>query len=82
MIFTDYWNVLVLNFSGKEITVFFWGKKLIERWFNVKENYAKSYLKERFQFKWKCWILDIASLSIYYSGVNFFLHNNNFKLEG
>ena len=31
MIFTDYWNVLVLNFSGKENTVFFWGKKLIER---------------------------------------------------
>ena len=33
MIFTDYWHVLVLNFLGTENTVFFWGKKLMERWY-------------------------------------------------
>ena len=32
-IFTDYWKVLVLIFSGMENTVFFWVKKLIERWY-------------------------------------------------
>ena len=33
MIFTDYWRVLVLNFSVMGNTVFFWVKKLIERWY-------------------------------------------------
>ena len=33
IIFTDYWNVLVLNFSGMENMVSFWGKKLMERWY-------------------------------------------------
>ena len=32
IVFTDYWKVLVLNFSGIGNTVFFWGKKLMERW--------------------------------------------------
>ena len=31
MIFTDYWKVLVLIFSGMGNTVFFWAKKLMER---------------------------------------------------
>ena len=33
MIFTDYWKVLVLVFSGMGNTVFFWVKKLMERWY-------------------------------------------------
>ena len=33
MIFTDYWKVLVLIFSGMGNTVFFWDKKLMERWY-------------------------------------------------
>ena len=33
MIFTDYWKVLVLNFSGMGNTVFFSAKKLMERWY-------------------------------------------------
>ena len=32
MIFTDIWKVLLLNFSGMGNTVFFWDKKLMERW--------------------------------------------------
>ena len=31
MVFTDYWKVLYLIFLGMENTVFFWGKKLMER---------------------------------------------------
>ena len=33
MIFTDYWNVLVLNFSVLGNTVFFVAKKIMERWY-------------------------------------------------
>ena len=33
MIFTDYGKVLVLNFSVVGNTVFFWVKKLTERWY-------------------------------------------------
>ena len=33
MMFTDYWKVLVLNFSVIGNTVFFWVKKLMERWY-------------------------------------------------
>ena len=33
MIFTDYWKVLVLIFSGMENRDFSWAKKLIERWY-------------------------------------------------
>ena len=33
MIFTDYWKALVLNFLVMGDTVFFWVKKLIERWY-------------------------------------------------
>ena len=32
-LFTDYGNVLVLNFSVIEKTVFFWVEKLMERWY-------------------------------------------------
>ena len=33
IIFTDYWKVLVLNFSEMGNTVFFVAKKLMERWY-------------------------------------------------
>ena len=33
MIFIDFWKVIVFNFSGMENTVFFWGKKVMERWY-------------------------------------------------
>ena len=33
IIFTDYWKVLVLNLSEMGSTVFFWPKKLMERWY-------------------------------------------------
>ena len=33
MIFTDDWKVLALIFLGMENTVFFWVKKLMERWY-------------------------------------------------
>ena len=32
-IFTDYWKVLLLTFSGMGNTVSFWAKKLMERWY-------------------------------------------------
>ena len=33
MTFTVYWKVLVSNFSETGYTVFFWAKKLMERWY-------------------------------------------------
>ena len=33
MIFTDYWKVIVLIFSGMTNPIFFWAKKLMERWY-------------------------------------------------
>ena len=33
MIFTDYWKILVLIFSGMGNTVFSWAKKFMERWY-------------------------------------------------
>ena len=33
MIFTGYWKVLVLSFSVIGNTVFFWGEKLMDRWY-------------------------------------------------
>ena len=33
MIFTDYWKVLVLNFSVMQNTVFLSAKRLMERWY-------------------------------------------------
>ena len=33
MIFTDYWKVLALNFSGGGKYSLFWGKDLMERWY-------------------------------------------------
>ena len=40
MIFTDYWKVLILIFSGMRNTVFFWAKKLMEIWYLlITENF-------------------------------------------
>ena len=35
MIFTDYWKFIVLNSLGMGNMVFFWAKKLMERWYLV-----------------------------------------------
>ena len=48
MLFTDYWKVLVSNFSMIENTVFFWIKKLMERWYLL--------INENFLFwTWRWW---------------------------
>ena len=48
MIFTDYWKVLVLIFSGMGNTVFFWAKKLMERrYLLITENV--------FVWTFRCW---------------------------
>ena len=52
MIFTDYWKVLVSFFSGMENTVFFWAKKLMERWYLLAT--------EKFLF-WTFWWWEIRS---------------------
>ena len=73
MTFTDYCYVLVLNFSGTENTVFFWGKKLMERWYlPINEKFLfwafpwwkmRSYLRQKVSGKmifadyWKVHVL-------------------------
>ena len=52
MTFTDYWKVLVLNFSVVGNTVFFGVKKLMERWYLL--------ITERFLF-WTFWWWEIRS---------------------
>ena len=41
MIFTDYWKIPVLIISGMDDTVFFWAKKLMERWYLIFTDYWK-----------------------------------------
>ena len=50
MIFTDYWNVLVLKFSGMGNTVFFWGKKFMERWYFLITEKFLFWASEKFLF--------------------------------
>ena len=52
IIFTDYWKVLVLIFSGMENAVSFWAKKLMERWYLL--------ITEKFLF-WTFWWWEIRS---------------------
>ena len=52
IIFTDYWKVLVLIFSGMGNTVSFWAKKLMERWYLL--------ITEKFLF-WTFWWWEIRS---------------------
>ena len=52
VIFTDYWKVLVLIFSGMGNTVFFSAKKLMERWYLL--------VTEKFLF-WTFWWWEIRS---------------------
>ena len=80
MIFTDYWKVLVLNFSVTGNTVFFWVKKLMERWYLlVTEKFLfwsfrwwgiRSFFSQKFYgkmiFTWSFWAFhDIAGLGKY-----------------
>ena len=52
MLFTDYGNVLVLNFSVIGKMVFFWVEKLMERWYLLTN--------EKFLF-WTIWRWEIRS---------------------
>ena len=52
MIFTNYWKVLVLDFLEMGNTVFFWAKKLMERWYLL--------ITEKFLF-WTFWRWEIPS---------------------
>ena len=62
MIFTDYWNVLVLKFSEMGNTVFFLAKELMERWyFLITEKFIfwtfpwweiRSFLSQKVDEKW------------------------------
>ena len=52
MIFAGYWKGLALNFSVMENTVFFWVKKLMERWYLL--------VTDKFLF-WTFWWWEIRS---------------------
>ena len=75
MIFTDYWKGLVLNFSVMGNTVFFWVKKLVERYLLVSEKFlflSFRWWEIQFFFQPKYWWEDyiyIVFLSfLWYSG--------------
>ena len=53
MIFTDFWKVLILNFSEMQNTGFFWLKKLMERWYLL--------ITEKF-LVWSFWRWKIRSI--------------------
>ena len=55
MLFTDYWKVLVLNFSVIRNTAFFWVKKLMERWYLL--------INEKFLF----WTLRWWEIGLFFS---------------
>ena len=69
MLFTDYWKVLVLNFLVIGNTVFFWVKKLMERWYlliNEKflswtlrwwktRSFFSQKVDEKMKYTWSFW---------------------------
>ena len=69
MLFTDYWKVLVLNFLVIGNTVFFWAKKLMERWYlliNEKflswtlrwwkiRSFFSQKVDEKMKYTWSFW---------------------------
>ena len=66
MIFTNYWKVLVLNFSVMRNTVFFSAKKLMERC------YLHSFLSfPRYSRTWKIWFF--VQYKLYLTGTDSFL---------
>ena len=62
MIFTEYWKVLVLKFWEMGNAVFFWAKKLMERWYLLISEkvlfWAFRWWKIRCFFQWKSWWKD------------------------
>ena len=62
MIFTDYWKGLVLNFSVMGNTVFFWVKKLMEKWYLLVTEkllfWTFRWLEIRSFLHQKCWWKD------------------------
>ena len=53
MMFTDYFKILVLNFSEMGNTIFFWAKELMEKWYLLST--------EKFMF-WTFWRWEIWSV--------------------
>ena len=77
MIFTDYWKVLIVNFSGMGNTVLLWAKMLMERWYLlITEKFLfwtfqwwqiRSFISHKFDgkmiFTWPFWAFhDITGL--------------------
>ena len=62
MRFTDYWKVLVLNFSEMGNTVLFWAKKLTEIWYLLITGkfffWTFRWLGIRSFFGWRSWWKD------------------------
>ena len=69
IIFTDYWKVLVLNFSERGNTIFFWAKKLMEKWYLLitekflfrtfwrweKRSFFSQKVDGKMMFTWSLW---------------------------
>ena len=51
MLFTDYWKVLVLNFSVIGKMVFFWVKKLMERWYLLTNEKFLFWILRRWEIR-------------------------------
>ena len=51
MLFTDYWKVLVLNFSVIGKLVFFWVKKLMERWYLLTNEKFLFWILRRWEIR-------------------------------
>ena len=74
MIFTDYWKILVWNFSNVGNTAFFWAKKLIKRWYLLitcfelfgDRNYGLFWAKKLIQ-RW--YLLGLFELSMIFQGL-------------
>ena len=93
MLFTDYWKVLVLNFLVIGNTVFFWAKKLMERWYlliNEKflswtlrwwkiRSFFSQKVDEKMKYTWSFWAFhDIPGLGKYDFSCNEWM--NHWKL--
>ena len=77
MIIIDYWKVLALNFSEIRNTVFFWAKKMMERWYSL---ITKKILFSTFQ-RWEIWCF-FQPKSWWKDDIYWFLKSSCFELFG
>ena len=79
MVFTDYWKVLVLNFSEIKNTVFFWARRLMERWYLLITEKVLFWTFQRWEIWsfsepeswWKydsCWLLKSSCFELFDDG--------------